>query len=121
MATTNGFQSYSIGSDMSLTYTSNVTTPDCENANHIAVSSVSPYTVFAITYSSCPTLALSVDENGALASNWANASYDGTSYNIHGGSVSLEGDFFYSADGKSLFPTPSHLFCLRQQRWESES
>lgn len=102
MATTGGFQSYTIGSDLGLTYSGNVTTSsDCPNANHIAVSDVSPYTVFAIAYSTaCPTLAISVDENGTFESSWAEANYSDSESSVHGGWVSPDGAFLYSADGE---------------------
>lgn len=104
VATTGGFQSYSIESNLSLTYQSNITSSsDCSNANHIAVSEVSPYTVFGVSYSTaCPSLAISVGTNGALQSSWAEAAYSESTSSVHGGSVSRDGAFFYSADGKLL-------------------
>lgn len=104
VATTGGFQSYTIESDLTLTYLGNVTTSsDCPNANHITVSEVSPYTVFGITYSTdCPTLAISVDANGTFESSWAQANYSDSDSSIHGGWVSRDGAFLYSADGESL-------------------
>lgn len=106
VATIGGFQSYSIESNLSLTYQSNVTTSsDCPNGNHIAVSGVSPNTVFGITYSTaCPSLAISVDTNGAFQSVWAEVAYSESDSSVHGGSVSPDGEFLYSADGKYLFP-----------------
>lgn len=99
VATTGYFQGYSIGDDLSLTYTNNVSLfSDCSNANYVTGSSVSPYTVFGTAYSTgCSSLAISVDESGALQSAFANATYD-TTAGVHGSDVSPDGDFFYSAD-----------------------
>jgi carboxy-cis,cis-muconate cyclase len=59
---------------------------------------VSPYTVFGTPYSTgCSSLAISVDDTGALQSVRANATYDSGS-GVHGSDVSPDGDFFYSAD-----------------------
>lgn len=99
MATTGYFQGYTIGDDLSLTYTNNVSlSSDCPNANYIAVSSVSPYTVYGTPYSTgCSSLAISVDDSGALQAVMANATYDSDA-GVHGSDVSPDGDFFYSAD-----------------------
>lgn len=99
MATTGYFQGYTIGDDLSLTYVNNVSlSSDCPNANYISVSSASPYTVFGTPYSTgCSSLAISVDDTGALQSLMANATYDSGS-GVHGSDVSPDGDFFYSAD-----------------------
>lgn len=99
VATTGYFQGYTIGDDLSLTYFNNVSlSSDCSNANYISVSSASPYTVFGTPYSTgCPSLAISVDDTGALQSVMGNATYDSGS-GVHGSDVSPDGDFFYSAD-----------------------
>lgn len=99
VATTGYFQGYTIGDDLSLTYTNNVSlSSDCPNANYVVASSVSPYTVFGTPYSTgCSSLAISVDDSGALQSVLANATYDSAS-GVHGSDVSPDGDFFYSAD-----------------------
>lgn len=99
VATTGYFQGYTIGDDLSLTYTNNVSlSSDCPNANYVVASSVSPYTVFGTPYSTgCSSLAISVDESGALQGLMANATYDSES-GVHGSDVSPDGGFFYSAD-----------------------
>lgn len=102
VATTGYFQSFSIGSDMSLTYKTNVSSvtvsDSCTNGNHIAVSTASPYNVYGIVYGDgCSTVVMSVDEDGALDSHIANATYD-TSAGIHGAWLSPDNDFLYSAD-----------------------
>lgn len=99
MATTGYFQGYTIGDDLSLTYTNNVSlSSDCPNANYIAVSSVSPYTVYGTPYSTgCSSLAITVDDSGALQAVMANATYDSDA-GVHGSDVSPDGGFFYSAD-----------------------
>ncbi|KAG8162897.1 hypothetical protein KVR01_007375 [Diaporthe batatas] len=99
VATTGYLQSYTIEDDLSLTYTSNVSlSSNCTNANYISVSSVSPYTVFGVPFSTgCSSLAISVDDSGALKSLMATVDYDPGS-GAHGSDISPDGDFFYSAD-----------------------
>lgn len=99
VATTGYFQSYAIGSDMSLTYQSNVSTPSgCDNANFISVATESPYQVFGTPYGgACPSIVIAVDNAGTLGSVSGNVTYD-TSAGVHGSDLSPDNKFFYSAD-----------------------
>ncbi|KAH8651426.1 Lactonase, 7-bladed beta-propeller-domain-containing protein [Xylariales sp. PMI_506] len=99
VATTGYFQSYTITSDLILTYSSNISLSlDCDNANFISVAQTEPFTVFGTPYGGgCSTLAISVDENGALQASIANATYDSAG-GVHGTALSHTSDFLYSAD-----------------------
>lgn len=107
MATTGYFQSYSVGEDLGLTFDGNISTSsDCQNANYITVSTVSPYNVFGTPYGGgCASMVLSVDDDGKLESAIANATYD-SSAGVHGGAMDTENKFFYSADGKQTSLDP---------------
>ncbi|KAI5371798.1 hypothetical protein J4E82_009538 [Alternaria postmessia] len=99
VATTGQIQSYAIKSNRSLTSTSNITlSSSCQNANYIATTNASPYTVFGVAYSTgCAAQALAVDSTGALTAATANLTYNSTS-GVHGLDISPDAAFVYSAD-----------------------
>ncbi|CAN9341655.1 unnamed protein product [Alternaria alternata] len=99
VATTGQIQSYAIKPDRSLTSTSNITlSSSCQNANYIATTNASPYTVFGVAYSTgCAAQALAVDSTGALTAATANLTYNSTS-GVHGLDISPDAAFVYSAD-----------------------
>ncbi|TDZ99676.1 Carboxy-cis,cis-muconate cyclase [Colletotrichum sidae] len=99
VGTTGYFQSYAITEDLSLTYSSNVSLPsDCNNANFIAASTSSPYTVFGTPYGGgCSSLAITVDGSGVLQEATANVTYDSAA-GVHGTGLTADNDFIYSAD-----------------------
>lgn len=95
------YQSYSIGSDQSLTLAgANVSdTTSCTLGVSLAVQRTSPYSIFGVAYDAgCSGVAISVDaDTGALVSQIANLTYD-TSAGIHGLAISPDSRYVYSAD-----------------------
>lgn len=94
------YQSYTINSDNSLTFTgANVSdTTSCTLGVSLALQPKSPGTIFGVAYDAgCSGVAMSVDSSGALVSQIANLTYD-TSAGIHGLAISPDGQFVYSAD-----------------------
>lgn len=94
------YQSYTINSDKSLTFTgANVSdTTSCTLGVSLALQRKSPGTIFGVSYDAgCSGVAISVDSSGALVSQIANLTYD-TSAGIHGLAISPDSQFVYSAD-----------------------
>lgn len=94
------YQSYTINSDKSLTFTgANVSdTTSCTLSVSLALQHKSPGTIFGVSYDAgCSGVAISVDSSGALVSQIANLTYD-TSAGIHGLAISPDSQFVYSAD-----------------------
>lgn len=94
------YQSYTIGSDQSLTFAgANVSdTTSCTLGVSLVVQTVSPYSIFGVAYDSgCSGVAISVDSSGALVSQIANLTYD-TSAGIHGLAIAPDSQYVYSAD-----------------------